>query len=172
MGRTWVLKYSELSEYPRRYGEGVVTSPRHFPPLWYDDTSGKLTEANSSFQATDTYAPSVLIAVERGLEECRHQFQWEPWGCPKSSFNVFSRSNKQPATKERAFLHAMISSSIVFTLTRNCSQGHFKSCGCDDSKTGGMVGYKGWHWGGCSDHVKIGTEWRSTSSIRKKTEET
>ncbi|GFS55867.1 protein Wnt-8a [Nephila pilipes] len=116
----------------------------------------KLTEANSSFQATDTYAQSVVISVERGMEECKHQFLWEPWGCPKSSFSIFSRSNKNPATKEMAFLHAMISSSIVITLTRNCSQGDFKSCGCDVSKKGGMAGYKGWHWGGCSDHVKIG----------------
>ncbi|KAF8765156.1 Protein Wnt-8 like protein [Argiope bruennichi] len=111
----------------------------------------------SGSKANDVFTESVLIGAERGMEECKHQFQWDRWGCPRSSFNMFSKSSKQPATKEMAFLHAMISSSIVITVTKNCSLGHFKSCGCDESKKGGFD-YKGWHWGGCSDHVKMGNK--------------
>lgn len=40
-----------------------------------------------------------------------------------------------------AFLHAMISAAIVVTLTRNCSLGHFDTCGCDKTKTGAVGKY-------------------------------
>ncbi|XP_054706487.1 protein Wnt-8b-like [Uloborus diversus] len=111
----------------------------------------------SGSKASHIFSESVAIAAQRGMEECRHQFEWERWDCPKSSFNVFSKSTSQPATREMAFLHAIVSAAIVITLTRNCSLGHFDSCGCDKTKNG-AIDYKGWSWGGCSDNIMIGNK--------------
>ncbi|GIY99950.1 protein Wnt-8, partial [Caerostris extrusa] len=105
--------------------------------------------------ANDVYAESVLFAVEKGMEECRNQFEWDRWNCPRSSFNLFSRSDKQPSTREMAFLHSVVSAAIVISITKNCSLGHFSTCGCDESKKGGFDS-NGFHWGGCSDHLKTG----------------
>lgn len=41
-----------------------------------------------------------------------------------------------PANRETAFVHAISSAGVMYTLTRNCSLGDFDSCGCDDSRNG------------------------------------
>lgn len=41
-----------------------------------------------------------------------------------------------PANRETAFVHAISSAGVMYTLTRNCSLGDFDNCGCDDSRNG------------------------------------
>ncbi|XP_078055411.1 protein Wnt-8b-like [Mustelus asterias] len=60
-----------------------------------------------------------------------------------------------PANREVAFVHAISSAGVMYTLTRNCSLGDFENCGCDDSRNG-QLGGQGWLWGGCSDNVGFG----------------
>ncbi|XP_040218268.1 protein Wnt-8b [Rana temporaria] len=60
-----------------------------------------------------------------------------------------------PANRETAFVHAISSAGVMYTLTRNCSLGDFDNCGCDDSRNG-QLGGQGWLWGGCSDNVGFG----------------
>lgn len=36
-------------------------------------------------QAHLTYARSVEMGVQNGLEECKHQFAWDKWNCPDTS---------------------------------------------------------------------------------------
>lgn len=36
-------------------------------------------------QAHLTYARSVQMGVQSGLEECKHQFAWDKWNCPDTS---------------------------------------------------------------------------------------
>lgn len=40
------------------------------------------------------------------------------------------------ATRETAFVHAISSAGVMYTLTRNCSLGDFDNCGCDDTRNG------------------------------------
>ncbi|XP_028968850.1 protein Wnt-8b-like [Galendromus occidentalis] len=102
-------------------------------------------------------ANSVAAGVQHGMEECQSQFKWDPWNCPKDAFSVFHNPASQPATREKAFVHAIISAGIMYTLTKNCSLGHF-DCGCDQSKkaSNAFLIDKQWTWGGCSDNVKFG----------------
>ncbi|XP_068181957.1 protein Wnt-8a-like [Antennarius striatus] len=99
-----------------------------------------------------TYATSVQMGTQRGVEECKHQFAWDRWNCPDSATQL---KGLKRATRETSFVHAISSAGVMYTLTRNCSLGDLDNCGCDVSKNG-KVGGRGWLWGGCSDNVNFG----------------
>ncbi|CAG0898523.1 unnamed protein product [Darwinula stevensoni] len=102
---------------------------------------------------------SVAIGAQLGIEECRHQFKWERWNCPKSAF--LRSGELRPATRETAFVHAITSAGISYTLTKNCSLGEIEACTCDPSpglhsRSRSRSDRSSWKWGGCSDNVRFG----------------
>ncbi|CAG10120.1 unnamed protein product, partial [Tetraodon nigroviridis] len=102
-----------------------------------------------------TYANSVQIGAQRGIQECKHQFAWERWNCPENTLQLSTHSGLRRATKETSFVHAISAAGVMYTLTKNCSMGDFDNCGCDDSRIG-QTGGRGWIWGGCSDNAAFG----------------
>uniref|UniRef100_A0A3P9HEZ3 Protein Wnt n=1 Tax=Oryzias latipes TaxID=8090 RepID=A0A3P9HEZ3_ORYLA len=88
-----------------------------------------------------TYAKSVQVGTQIGIEECKHQFAWDRWNCPDSA----TQQRGLRLTKETSFVHAISAAGVMFTLTRNCSLGDLENCGG-----------RGWLWGGCSDNVDFG----------------
>lgn len=60
-------------------------------------------------------------------------------------------------TKESAYIHALTSAGIAYAITKACSTGRLRSCGCDltmrEKNTNGSI-----RWSGCSDNVLFGTE--------------
>ncbi|KAM6976913.1 protein Wnt-8a-like [Aplochiton taeniatus] len=104
-----------------------------------------------------TYANSVQIGAQNGIQECKHQFALDRWNCPESALQLSTHSGLRGATRETSFVHAIGAAGVMYTLTKNCSMGDFDNCGCDDSKIGQMGG-RGWIWGGCSDNVEFGEQ--------------
>ncbi|XP_049990793.1 protein Wnt-8a [Alexandromys fortis] len=102
-----------------------------------------------------TYATSVALGAQAGMEECKFQFAWERWNCPEHAVQFSTHNRLRGATRELSFLHAIRSAGVVYTITKNCSMGDFENCGCDGSKNGKTGGH-GWIWGGCSDNVEFG----------------
>lgn len=62
---------------------------------------------------------------------------------------------RRPMTRETAFVHAITSAGIAYTLTKNCSSGDFPDCVCDAQLTRRQLG---WEWGGCSDNFHFGSQ--------------
>ncbi|CAL8357512.1 unnamed protein product [Merluccius merluccius] len=102
-----------------------------------------------------TYAGSVQVGAQSGIQECKHQFGWDRWNCPESALQLSTHNGLRSATRETSFVHAISAAGVMYTLTKNCSMGNFENCGCDDSKIGQMGG-RGWIWGGCSDNIMFG----------------
>uniref|UniRef100_A0A672JNA9 Protein Wnt n=1 Tax=Salarias fasciatus TaxID=181472 RepID=A0A672JNA9_SALFA len=94
-----------------------------------------------------TYASSVRVGAQRGIQECKHQFALEKWNCPESTLQLSTHSGLRRAPFTAA--------GVMYTLTKNCTMGDFDNCGCDDSRIG-QTGGRGWIWGGCSDNVAFG----------------
>ncbi|XP_056145789.1 protein Wnt-8a-like [Lampris incognitus] len=99
-----------------------------------------------------TYASSVQVGAQSGIDECKRQFAWDRWNCPDSAIQL---KGLRSATRETSFVHAISAAGVMYALTRNCSLGELASCGCDVSKKG-KTGGAGWLWGGCSDNVEFG----------------
>ncbi|CAL8262724.1 unnamed protein product [Lota lota] len=102
-----------------------------------------------------TYASSVQMGAQSGIQECKHQFGWDRWNCPESALQLSTHTGLRSATRETSYVHAISAAGVMYTLTKNCSMGDFDNCGCDDSKIG-QIGGRGWIWGGCSDNVMFG----------------
>ena len=60
-----------------------------------------------------------------------------------------------PGTREAAFVYAIASSCVSYSVTKSCSSGELRSCSCDRSLHGSTK--EGWRWAGCSDNVRFGT---------------
>ncbi|XP_051514150.1 protein Wnt-8a-like [Myxocyprinus asiaticus] len=102
-----------------------------------------------------TYASSVQVGAQSGIQECKHQFAWDRWNCPDSALQFSTHKGFRSATRETSFVHAISAAGVMYTLTRNCSLGHLHDCGCDSSRNG-KIGGRGWLWGGCSDNMEFG----------------
>jgi len=63
------------------------------------------------------------------------------------------------ANREIAFVQAIISAGIVYTVTRNCSLGQLDNCGCVSSRKDKRENSakNGFRWGGCSDNTELGS---------------
>lgn len=62
-----------------------------------------------------------------------------------------------PGSQEAAFVYAISSAGVVYAITRACSQGELRNCGCDLKKRGQSSDERGtFDWGGCSDDIKFG----------------
>ena len=60
-------------------------------------------------------------------------------------------------TKETAFIHAITSAGVAFSVTQSCSRGMFPDCDkCDKSKKGHVDKSGEWKWGECNDNVNEG----------------
>ena len=74
---------------------------------------------------------------------------------PMSVFVMVSLAPLSPGSREAAFVYAISSAGVVYTLARACSQGELDSCSCDPTKKGSSRDTKGaFDWVGCSDHVE------------------
>ncbi|XP_022253065.1 protein Wnt-4-like [Limulus polyphemus] len=105
---------------------------------------------------------NILHTVSRGakigIEECQHQFQMSRWNC--TTFNNISSvfgGILAIKSREKAYVYAISSAGVAYSITRGCSTGELTVCGCDNririQNTRGR-----WEWGGCSEDIGFGSK--------------
>ncbi|XP_066246540.1 protein Wnt-8a-like [Euwallacea similis] len=115
---------------------------------------------------------SVQSGMELAIEHCQKAFKWDRWNCPREEFE---RKTIQVASRETAFVKAIIAAGIVHAVTKNCSKGELADCGCNPNypsshyeeykkigQSNSLASKKStpppvkWSWGGCSDDTSFG----------------
>ncbi|XP_038047188.1 protein Wnt-9a-like [Patiria miniata] len=56
--------------------------------------------------------------------------------------------------RETAFLYAISSAGLTYTIAKACSQGSMERCSCDTSYYSDEDNRETWKWGGCGDNLK------------------
>ena len=79
--------------------------------------------------------------------------------CPREvpilNITKFSLSpNSFTGFRETAFAYATFSAGVLYQVTRACSMGQLRTCGCDTRVKGEDVDFQ---WGGCSHDIQFGT---------------
>ncbi|KAK6482530.1 protein Wnt-2-like [Huso huso] len=103
---------------------------------------------------------SIGVGITEWIRECQHQFQHHRWNCNTMArdHTLFGRVLLR-SSREAAFVYAISSAGVVYSLTRACSQGELESCSCDPKKKGSSRDSKGtFDWGGCSDNIDYGIQ--------------
>ncbi|CAH1249306.1 WNT3 [Branchiostoma lanceolatum] len=125
--------------------------------------------------------PFVADGTKLGIRECQHQFRGRRWNCTtvQGQVSIFgpvldrgniSTTPKTPpragdsilgpavnrASREAAFVHAITSAGVAYSVTKACAEGTSPDCGCDNRHKGPPG--EGWKWGGCSEDVFFGTK--------------
>uniref|UniRef100_A0A0B6ZS06 Protein Wnt n=1 Tax=Arion vulgaris TaxID=1028688 RepID=A0A0B6ZS06_9EUPU len=112
---------------------------------------------------------SAIQGVQVAIHECQFQLRTHRWNC-----SALEKKNKNPHAspmlakgyKETAFAYALSAAGVTHQVSKACSMGKLKSCGCDMS----VHGRKGRHitqdnvdrtfeWGGCSHNIDFGAQY-------------
>ncbi|CAG0887227.1 unnamed protein product [Darwinula stevensoni] len=104
--------------------------------------------------------PSVGRGAGIGVAECRFQFRHQRWNCSTvaTDASVFGKTILRRSSREAAFVYAISSAGVVYSVSRSCSKGDLAHCRCDPRRTGKHRDTRGeFAWGGCSDDVRFGS---------------
>ncbi|KAK3721215.1 hypothetical protein RRG08_044224 [Elysia crispata] len=111
---------------------------------------------------------SAVQGVQVAVHECQYQLRTHRWNC-----SALEKKNKNPHAspilargyKETAFAYAISAAGVTHQVSKACSMGKLKSCGCDMQ----LHGRRGRHmrrdvsrdfqWGGCSHNIHFGAQY-------------
>ncbi|CAK8686121.1 unnamed protein product [Clavelina lepadiformis] len=136
------------------------------PPIYIDlCEDGKYLSQGQKKICRQYYSimSSVVEGATLALTECQRQFENEKWNCSTQERrrirkrSLFGRSLTS-GTRESAFVYAVSSAAVAFSVTRDCRRGHIDGCGCDMSWPHRAQKVSGFDWSGCSDNIAWGAE--------------
>ncbi|CAL1532388.1 unnamed protein product [Lymnaea stagnalis] len=97
---------------------------------------------------------SVRAGAQMAIEECQAQFKYRRWNCSTENDKLFGNVILKQGTREAAFVHSISSAGVAHAVTRACSSGQLRKCGCDKTLRGRSQ--ENFEWAGCSDNIAYG----------------
>ncbi|XP_072387263.1 protein Wnt-11b-1-like [Diabrotica undecimpunctata] len=100
--------------------------------------------------------PYVQAAAVLASETCKSIFRDRRWNCSSIVTAPFLTPDLTRATREQAYVYAISSAALTYTMARACSSGALYHCTCASKPTSLPNGQ--FQWGGCGDNVKWGAQ--------------
>ncbi|KAJ3602410.1 hypothetical protein NHX12_030165 [Muraenolepis orangiensis] len=140
----------------------LMFTPRVDSSWWYigalgarvicDNIPGLVNKQRQLCQRHPDLMQSIGDGAKEWIKECQHQFRQHRWNC-----STLERDHTVFGSQEAAFVYAISSAGVVYAITKACSQGELRACGCDGGKRGRAGDGQGdFDWGGCSDDIHYG----------------
>ncbi|XP_071792364.1 protein Wnt-10a-like isoform X2 [Asterias amurensis] len=107
-------------------------------------------------RAPDVVA-SAINGVQIAVDECANQMRGQRWNCTNlrtKNGSPYTNVMMTRGFRETAFAYATFSAGVLYQVTRACSMGQLRTCGCDTRVKGEDVDFQ---WGGCSHDIQFGT---------------
>lgn len=104
--------------------------------------------------------PHIQKAAMLASDTCREIFRDRRWNCSSITTAPFLTPDLTRATREQAYVYAISSAALVYTLARACSSGNLHQCTCASKPINSPT--DSFQWGGCGDNVR----WASQFSKR------
>ncbi|CAL1528201.1 unnamed protein product [Lymnaea stagnalis] len=99
----------------------------------------------------------IRNGASMGIDECQYQFRDRRWNCStNNSTDVFGKV-LYIKSRETAYIYAISSAGIMYSVTRACAKGELDKCGCDNKVRSRQPGAD-FEWGGCSDNIRYGAK--------------
>ncbi|XP_073823007.1 wnt inhibitor of Dorsal [Musca autumnalis] len=68
-------------------------------------------------------------SMDMAMENCQRSFKWERWNCPTSDFILRRASKPEELDRESAYVEAISTAALIYTISKNCSNGVTADCG-------------------------------------------
>ncbi|KAK6644537.1 hypothetical protein RUM43_000804 [Polyplax serrata] len=98
--------------------------------------------------------PFVVKAAEETVSTCQNLFEKRRWNCS----SILTAPNYTPdlttGTREQAFVYALSSAAIAYTMSKACASGSLFNCSCSGHPKDPPNG--NFKWGGCGDNIRWG----------------
>ncbi|CAH0557004.1 unnamed protein product [Brassicogethes aeneus] len=98
--------------------------------------------------------PHVQTAAMLAADTCRIVFKDRRWNCSSITTAPYLTPDLTRATREQAFVYAISSAALTYTMARACASGSLYHCSCATKPTEPPEGT--FQWGGCGDNLKWG----------------
>ncbi|KAJ9601226.1 hypothetical protein L9F63_000621 [Diploptera punctata] len=119
-------------------------------------------------RSTTQAMPQIVRAAQQTVVTCQTVFADRRWNCS----SIESAPNFTPdittGTREQAYVYALSSAAVAYTVARACSSGSLFHCACASPPRDPPNG--NFKWGGCGDNVRWGAQFgkQFTDSAEKR----
>ncbi|CAG9863530.1 unnamed protein product [Phyllotreta striolata] len=97
--------------------------------------------------------PHVQAAAVLAADTCRTVFRQRRWNCSSIGMAPVLPPDLTRATREQAYVYAISSAALTYTMARACSSGGLHQCTCAAKPAAAPAGGQ-FQWGGCGDNVQ------------------
>nr|CAD7601095.1 unnamed protein product [Timema genevievae] len=111
--------------------------------------------------------PQVVRAASQAVHTCQTLFSDRRWNCSSTELAPNFAPDLTKGTREQAYVYALSSASVTYTIARACASGSLFHCSCASPPRDPPNG--NFKWGGCGDNVRWGAHFSKqfTDSVER-----